>query len=139
MLHSPPAVRPCRVHGRRGLWLGVVTQPLGRDPVRAGPQALTQVQCLLRLLDLPVDPAKMTARVLLPDAFNLRIGVMKSAAVFTLAGTAFCASLMPLWSDEPIGTQEDRQAVLENLEETVRSINKRDIAANRGGHELSPA
>jgi uncharacterized protein (TIGR02246 family) len=38
---------------------------------------------------------------------------------------------MPLWSDEPIGTQEDRQAVLDNLEETVRSINKRDIAANR--------
>ncbi len=57
--------------------------------------------------------------------------MMRSAAVFTIAGATILGTVATSLSDEPIGSQEDRQAMLKNLEETVRSINKRDIAANR--------
>lgn len=55
---------------------------------------------------------------------------MKTCMLTTIVGAMMLAAAAPLWSAEPAGTPEDRQALLENLEQTVRSINQRDIAAN---------
>ena len=65
------------------------------------------------------------------DLSNLGSYAMRSLARFTALGVVVLFTAPPLLSAEPAATPpEDRQALLENLEETVRTINNQDSSGN---------
>lgn len=68
--------------------------------------------------------------VLSPGFLNRTVGAVRSLMLFTIIGAMALITVTPLLASEPVLTPEDRQALLENLEETVRTGNNRDARAN---------